>query len=59
MLCLSRKVGEKIVIGRLIEVEIVEVRGGNVRLGVTAPREIEVHREEVFEAIQAREQDAA
>lgn len=47
MLVLTRKVGEKIVIDGRIEVEVVEVRGDRIRLGITAPREIPVHRAEV------------
>lgn len=47
MLVLSRKVGEKIVIGENITVEIVEVRGDRVRVGVTAPKPVRVDRAEV------------
>ena len=52
MLVLSRKVGEKIVIGNDITVTVEEVRGGKVRLGILAPKEVEVHRQEVYQAIQ-------
>ncbi len=51
MLVLSRKKGESIVIGDGIEIIIVEVRGDKVRLGVEAPKEVPVHRREVFDAI--------
>lgn len=51
MLVLTRELGERIVIGGNIVVEVVDIRGDNVRLGVTAPREITVHREEVAAAI--------
>ncbi len=51
MLVLSRKKNEKIRIGDDIEVMIVEMRGDKVRLGIVAPREIPVHREEVYQAI--------
>lgn len=52
MLVLSRKRDESIIIGDNIIVTIVEIRGDKVRLGVTAPREVSVHRKEVWEAIQ-------
>lgn len=51
MLVLSRKRGETIQIGDDIEVMVVEVRGDKVRLGISAPREIPVHRSEVVAAI--------
>ena len=59
MLILSRKCGEKIVIGDSITLSIVEVRGDQVRLGVDAPRTVKVYREEVFEAIKAENKAAA
>ena len=52
MLVLSRKKGENIVINENIVITVVEVRGDKVRLGVVAPKDVIVHREEVFEAIQ-------
>ena len=54
MLVLSRRQGESIVIGGDVVVTIVEVRGGQVRVGIDAPRSIEVHREEVYREV-ARE----
>lgn len=51
MLVLSRKVGEQIVLGENIRVTVVGVRGGKVRLGITAPGEVPVHREEVYREI--------
>ncbi len=51
MLTLTRSVGETIRIGDDIEVHVVEVRGGTVRLGFTAPREVTIHREEVYRQI--------
>ena len=56
MLVLSRKKDEKIVIGDNITIMVIEIRGDKVRLGIDAPRDITVHREEVYEAIK-REQD--
>jgi carbon storage regulator len=52
MLVLSRKKGESIVIGDDITIVVIEVRGDKVRLGVEAPKEVPVHRQEVFDAIQ-------
>ena len=52
MLVLSRQKDESIIIGDDVEVTIVDIRGGKVRLGITAPRDITVHRREVYEAIQ-------
>jgi carbon storage regulator len=51
VLTLTRSVGETIRIGDDIEVHVVEVRGGTVRLGFKAPREIAIHREEVYRQI--------
>ena len=51
MLTLTRRVGETIRIGDDIEVHVVEVRGGTVRLGFKAPREVAIHREEVYRQI--------
>ena len=56
MLVLSRKKNEKIIIGDNITIMVIEIRGDKVRLGIEAPREVTVHRQEVYEAIQ-REQD--
>ncbi len=50
MLCLSRKKNEQILIGQNITVEVLEIRGEKVRLGITAPTEISVDRKEIREA---------
>ena len=55
MLVLTRKVGEKIVIDGNITVEVVEVRGDRIRLGIVAPKETAVHRMEVYVAIHGTE----
>lgn len=51
MLVLSRKPNESLVIGDNIEVIVLEVRDGNVKLGINAPKEVSVHRNEVYEEI--------
>lgn len=56
MLVLSRKKGEEIVIEGGIVVTVVSIRGDKVRLGITAPRGVEVHRKEVKERIEAEEE---
>lgn len=57
MLVLSRQKDESIMIGNDVEITIVDVRGDKIRLGITAPREISVHRKEVWEAIQKEKQE--
>ena len=52
MLVLSRQRDESIIIGDDIEIVIVDVRGDKVRLGINAPREVSVHRKEIYDAIQ-------
>ena len=59
MLVLSRQRDETIMIGDDVEITIVDIRGDRVRLGITAPREIQVHRKEVYEAIQKENAEAA
>jgi len=56
MLVLSRKKNESIVINNDITIVVVEIRGDKVRLGVEAPKEVPVHRREVYEAIKRNEQ---
>lgn len=53
MLILTRRVGELIVVGDNVEVKILGVKGNQVRLGINAPKEISVHREEIWQRIQA------
>ena len=58
MLVLSRQKDESIMVGDDVEITIVDVRGDKVRLGITAPKQIPVHRKEVYEAIQREKQQA-
>ena len=57
MLVLSRQKDESIMIGDNVEIIIVDVRGDKVRLGITAPKEIPVHRREIFDAIQREKKE--
>lgn len=59
MLVLSRQRDETIMIGDDVEITIVDIRGDKVRLGITAPARIAVHRKEVYEAIRAENERAA
>jgi carbon storage regulator len=59
MLVLSRKPGESIVIGSNVTVTIVDIRGERVRLAFDAPREVAIHREEIYRRIQAEERERA
>ena len=59
MLVLSRKKGESIVINDEITLVVVEIHGNKVRLGIEAPKDVPVHRQEVYEAIKMQELHAA
>jgi carbon storage regulator len=59
MLVLSRKKNESIIINDNITVTIIEIRGDKVRLGIEAPKDVTVHRREVYEAIQAQNANAS
>ena len=51
MLILTRKVGESVLIGNDVSITILSVRGNQVKLGVEAPKEVSVHREEIYQRI--------
>ena len=53
MLILTRRVGETLVIGDAVTVTVLGVKGGQVRIGVEAPRDVAVHREEIYQRIRA------
>ncbi len=59
MLVLSRQRDQSIIIGDDVVITIVDVRGDKVKLGIQAPKEISVHRQEVYEAIQRENRQAA
>lgn len=52
MLILTRRVGESLMIGNEITVTVLDVKGNQVRLGIAAPKEVPVHREEIFVRVQ-------
>jgi len=58
MLVLTRKPDQSIMVGTEIEITVLEVRGEQVRLGIRAPRNVTVHRKEVFEQIRLENQNA-
>ena len=59
VLVVSRKAGESLIIGHDVVVTVVEFRGDQVRLGVRAPRSVQVHREEVYEEVSRQNREAA
>ena len=59
MLALSRKKGQSIVIGDNIEITIVDIQGDQVRLGINAPKNVKIHRKEIFEEIVKENKEAA
>lgn len=59
MLVLTRRVGETIRIGDDVSISIIEVQNGQVRVAIDAPREIPVHREEIYQVVQAENRQAA
>jgi carbon storage regulator len=59
MLVLTRKLGESIAIDDHIKIVVVQIKGKQVRLGIKAPRETKIHREEVYQSIQDQNTEAA
>jgi carbon storage regulator len=58
MLVLTRRAGESIVIGNDVVITVLEIRGGQIRIGVDAPRNLAVHRAEIYQQVMAENQAA-
>ncbi|MCB0355750.1 MAG: carbon storage regulator CsrA [Bdellovibrionales bacterium] len=59
MLVLTRKLGESIAIDDHIKIRVVQIKGKQVRLGIEAPKDTKIHREEVYQAIQTQNEQSA
>lgn len=59
MLILTRKVGEALMVGDDVNITVLGVKGNQVRIGVSAPKEVAVHREEIYQRIQKEKNQAA
>ena len=58
MLALSRKLGESIVIGKYIKISILEIKGDQIKIGIDAPKNVTIYREEIFKQIEEENKEA-
>ena len=58
MLVVTRKIGEKVIIGNEIEIQLLHIGRNHIRIGITAPKHISVHRYEIYEAIKKEDESA-
>jgi len=58
MLILTRKVNESLLVGDDVKLTVLGIKGGQVRIGISAPRDVEVHRQEVYDKIQQEQKEA-
>ena len=58
MLILTRRVGETLIIGDDVNITVLGIKGNQVRLGINAPKDVSVHREEIYQRIQQEKQDS-
>lgn len=58
MLALSRKLGESIVIGKDIKISILEIKGDQIKIGIDAPKNVTIYREEIFKQIEEENKEA-
>jgi carbon storage regulator len=59
MLILTRRVGETIMVGDEVQVTVLGVKGNQIRIGINAPQEVSVHREEIYNRIQAEQDESS
>jgi carbon storage regulator len=59
VLILTRKVGEALMIGEEVTVTVMGIKGNQVRIGINAPKDVEVHREEIYDRVQAEKAQQA
>lgn len=59
MLILTRRIGETLIVGTEVSVTVIGVKGNQVRLGIDAPKDVQVHREEIYDRVQVEKAEQA